>query len=64
MLANLARMRDEVVRAQKDLYEKKGANLSQQFKDRGISTDSNLYTRLHDRSASAEHDGEGIAEAE
>ena len=29
-------------RAQKDLYEKKGSNLSQQFKDRGISTDSNL----------------------
>lgn len=43
MLANLARMRDEVVRAQKELYEKKGSNLSQQFKDRGISTDSNLY---------------------
>lgn len=43
MLANLARMRDEVIRAQKELYEKKGSNLSQQFKDRGISTDSNLY---------------------
>ncbi|HLI63813.1 MAG TPA: hypothetical protein VKV05_10460 [Terriglobales bacterium] len=43
MLANLARMRDEVIRATKDIYEKKGANLSQQFKERGISTDSNLY---------------------
>ncbi len=43
MLADLARMRDEVMHAQKEIYEKKGANLSQQFKDRGISTDSNLY---------------------
>jgi len=42
MLANLARMRDEVVRADNQLYKKK-ADLSQQFKDRGISTDSNLY---------------------
>lgn len=42
MLANLARMRDEVIRA-KALYESKGADLSQQFKDRGISTDTNLY---------------------
>ena len=42
MLANLARMRDEVLRTVKEVYEKKGANLSQQFKDRGISTDSNL----------------------
>ncbi len=42
MLANLARMRDEVIRTVKEVYEKKGANLSQQFKDRGISTDSNL----------------------
>ena len=43
MLANLARMRDEVIRADAELYSKKGADLSQQFKDRGISTDSNLY---------------------
>ena len=43
LLANLARMRDEVIRAQDELYSKKGADLSQQFKDRGISTDSNLY---------------------
>ncbi len=43
LLANLARMRDEVALAKTELYEKKGANLSQQFKDRGISTDSNLY---------------------
>jgi hypothetical protein len=43
MLANLARMRDEVIRTKNELYDKKGANLSQQFKDRGISTDSNLY---------------------
>ena len=43
MLANLARMRDEVIRAQAELYSKKDADLSQQFKDRGISTDSNLY---------------------
>lgn len=43
MLANLARMRDEVLRAEAELYQKKDANLSQQFKDRGISTDSNLY---------------------
>jgi|SRR5579862_3597073 len=43
MLANLARMRDEVIRAQTELYSKKNADLSQQFKDRGISTDSNLY---------------------
>jgi hypothetical protein len=43
MLANLARMRDEVLRTVKEIYAKKGANLSQQFKDRGISTDSNLY---------------------
>jgi len=43
MLANLARMRDEVIKAETELYNKQGANLSQQFKDRGISTDSNLY---------------------
>lgn len=43
MLANLARMRDEVLRAEAELYKKKGTDLSQQFKDRGISTDSNLY---------------------
>jgi hypothetical protein len=43
MLANLGRMRDEVVRAEAELYKNKNANLSQQFKDRGISTDSNLY---------------------
>src|SRR5579862_2546407 len=43
MLANLARMRDEVLRAEKEIYNNKNANLSQQFKDRGISTDSNLY---------------------
>jgi hypothetical protein len=43
MLANLARMRDEVIRADNELYKKKNADLSQQFKDRGISTDSNLY---------------------
>jgi hypothetical protein len=43
MLANLARMRDEVLRAEKELYKNKNADLSQQFKDRGISTDSNLY---------------------
>jgi hypothetical protein len=43
MLANLVRMRDEVIRAEKELYSKKDVNLSQQFKDRGISTDSNLY---------------------
>ena len=43
MLANLARMRDEVIRAENTLYKKKDADLSQQFKDRGISTDSNLY---------------------
>ena len=43
LLANLTRMRDEVVRAEKQAYDKKGSNLSQQFKDRGISTDSNLY---------------------
>lgn len=43
MLANLARMRDEVIRAEKEVYTVKNANLSQQFKDRGISTDSNLY---------------------
>jgi len=43
MLANLARMRDEVMRAESQIYTKKGANLSEQFKDRGISTDSNLY---------------------
>ena len=43
ILANLARMRDEVIRAQTELYSKKNADLSQQFKDRGISTDSNLY---------------------
>jgi len=42
LLANLARMRDEVIRTETELY-KKGADLSQQFKDRGISTDSNLY---------------------
>ncbi len=43
LLANLARMRDEVVKAEAELYNKKGADLSHQFKDRGISTDSNLY---------------------
>ena len=43
LLANLARMRDEVVRTVSQYYEKKGTNLSQQFKERGISTDSNLY---------------------
>jgi hypothetical protein len=43
MMSNLVRMRDEVIRAEKELYSKKDANLSQQFKDRGISTDSNLY---------------------
>ncbi len=43
MLANLARMRDEVIHAETEIYKKSGANLSQQFKDRGISTDSNLY---------------------
>ncbi len=43
VLANLARMRDEVIRAEAELYKKKDADLSQQFKDRGISTDSNLY---------------------
>jgi len=43
MLANLARMRDEVIKAQAELYNKKGADLSRQFKDRGLSTDSNLY---------------------
>src|SRR5208283_4203201 len=43
MLANLARMRDEVIKAEAELYKKKDADLSQQFKDRGISTDSNLY---------------------
>ncbi len=43
MLANLARMRDEVIKAEAELYKNKNANLSQQFKDRGISTDSNLY---------------------
>ena len=43
LLANLSRMRDEVVRAEAELYKNKTANLSQQFKDRGISTDSNLY---------------------
>jgi len=43
LLANLARMRDEVIRAEAEIYKKNGANLSQQFKDRGISTDSNLY---------------------
>ena len=43
MLANLARMRDEVLKAEKEIYNKQGANFSQQFKDRGISTDSNLY---------------------
>ena len=43
LLANLARMRDEVLAAEKELYQKKGSDLSQQFKDRGISTDSNLY---------------------
>ncbi len=43
MLANLARMRDEVIRTEAELYSKKGADLSQQFKNRGISTDSNLY---------------------
>ncbi len=43
LLANLARMRDEVIKAEAELYQKKGADLSQQFKDRGISTDSNLY---------------------
>ncbi len=43
MLTNLGRMRDEVIRAEAELYKKKGANLSQQFKERGISTDSNLY---------------------
>lgn len=43
LLANLARMRDEVIRTEAEIYKKQGANLSQQFKDRGISTDSNLY---------------------
>jgi len=43
LLANLGRMRDEVIRAESELYKNKNANLSQQFKDRGISTDSNLY---------------------
>ena len=43
LLANLARMRDEVLHAEAEIYKKSGANLSQQFKDRGISTDSNLY---------------------
>ncbi len=43
LLANLARMRDEVIRTEADIYKNKNANLSQQFKDRGISTDSNLY---------------------
>lgn len=43
LLANLGRMRDEVIRAEGELYKNKNANLSQQFKDRGISTDSNLY---------------------
>src|SRR5580698_1232285 len=43
MLANLGRMRDEVIKAEAELYKNKNANLSQQFKDRGISTDSNLY---------------------
>ena len=42
-------MRDEVLHAEAEIYKKKsGANLSQQFKDRGISTDSNLYPGLHD----------------
>jgi hypothetical protein len=36
-------MRDEVIKAEAELYKNKNANLSQQFKDRGISTDSNLY---------------------
>ncbi len=44
MLANLGRMRDEVIRTQAEVYQKKNApNLFQSFKDRGISTDSNLY---------------------
>jgi hypothetical protein len=43
LLTNLARMRDEVIRAEAQMYSKQGANLSEQFKDRGISTDSNLY---------------------
>ena len=43
LLANLARMRDEVVRAEAELYRKQGADPTQQFKDRGISTDSNLH---------------------
>jgi hypothetical protein len=43
LLANLARMRDEVVRADAELHSEKGADLAQQYKDRGISTDSNLY---------------------
>jgi hypothetical protein len=43
LLANLTRMRDEVIRAEAEIYKNKNANLSQQFKDRGISTDSNLY---------------------
>ena len=42
LLANLGRMRDEVLRAEAE-YKSKNTNLSQQFKDRGISTDSNLY---------------------
>jgi hypothetical protein len=43
VLTNLARMRDEVIRTEAEIYKNKNANLSQQFKDRGISTDSNLY---------------------
>jgi hypothetical protein len=43
LLANLARMRDELIHAQGKIYQKNGANLPQHFEDRGISTDSNLY---------------------
>lgn len=43
LLANLARMRDEVIKAVKEVYLKKDANPYQAFKERGISTDSDLY---------------------
>ncbi len=42
MLANLARQRDDVVRWVAELSAKK-ISIYQGFKDRGISTDSNLY---------------------
>ncbi len=59
LLANLARLRDDVAR---DAQTAK-TNKYQAFKDRGISTDSNLYPDYTIRASPAAHDGPGFAEA-